>query len=424
MAVSDAVDAFGDAVADAAGHMRASLERLVGRKQPIFSSGNALTLLQGSREFFPALVQAMDGAQRSIYFETYIFDTTASGTEIAQALMRAAERGVAVHVVVDGFGARLFVNEWQQRFDQAGVQMCVYSPPGRWFLFMRQQWQRMHRKLCAVDDAIAFCGGINVLDDFYDPQYGTLTSPRLDFTVRVTGPVAASISQACQLLWLRLQNQSVKSLDLKGLARPTQILRNVGEDPGSAMLVLRDNLRKRRQIERAYLQAIGRSRHAMIIANAYFFPSRKLLKALVMATKRGVRVQLLLQGRYEYFMQFHASRAFYQTLLKAGVEIYEYEPSFLHAKVAVVDADTAQAWATVGSSNLDPLSLLLAREANVVARDSTFALAVQAKLQDALGQGNRITADRLAQRSLRMRAFDRAAYIAARAMIWLVKDRF
>ena len=190
------------------------------------------------------------------------------------------------------------------------------------------------------------------------------------------------------------------------------------------MLILRDNLRKRRQIERAYLYAIGRSRQCMIIANAYFFPSRKLLNALVTAAKRGVRVQLLLQGRYEYFMQFHASRAFYQTLLKAGVEIYEYEASFLHAKVAVIDADIPRAWATVGSSNLDPLSLLLAREANVVARDSGFALELQAKLQNALGQGRVISAATLAQRSFRMRAFDRVAYVTARAMIWLVKDRF
>lgn len=424
MEVNRAIDAFGDAVGDAAGHMRSSLERLVGRKQPIFSSGNALTLLQGSREFFPALVQAMNAAQHSIYFETYIFNTTATGTEVAEALLRAAERGVAVHVVVDGFGTSVFDSVWQQRFDAAGVKMRVFSPPGRWFLFVRQQWQRMHRKLCAIDNSVAFCGGINVLDDFYDPQYGTLSSPRLDFTVQVTGPVAASISQACQLLWLRLQGQSLKSADIKGLAEPAQMLRNVGEAPSSAMLVLRDNLRKRRQIERAYLYAIGRSRQSMIIANAYFFPSRKLLNALVTAAKRGVRVQLLLQGRYEYFMQFHASRAFYQTLLKAGVEIYEYERSFLHAKVAVIDADTQRAWATVGSSNLDPLSLLLAREANVVARDSNFALQLQAKLQNALGQGSRISAASLAERSLKMRAFDRVAFVMARAMIWLVKDRF
>ena len=424
MEVNRVVDAFGDALGDAAGHMRFSLERLVGRRQPIFSAGNALTLLQGSREFFPALVRAMDEAKRSIYFETYIFNITATGVQVAEALLRAAERGVAVHVVVDGFGTGAFNNEWQQRFDTAGVKVRVFSPPGRWFLFVRKQWQRMHRKLCAVDDIIAFCGGINVLDDFYDPQYGTLTAPRLDFSVQVTGPVAANISQACQLLWLRLQGQSLKSSDIKGLAEPAEMLRNVGEAPSSAMLILRDNLRKRRQIERAYLYAIGRSRQCMIIANAYFFPSRKLLNALVTAAKRGVRVQLLLQGRYEYFMQFHASRAFYQTLLKAGVEIYEYEASFLHAKVAVIDADTPRAWATVGSSNLDPLSLLLAREANVVARDSGFALELQAKLQNALGQGRVISAATLAQRSLRMRAFDRVAYVMARAMIWLVKDRF
>jgi hypothetical protein len=126
-----------------------------------------------------------------------------------------------------------------------------------------------------------------------------------------------------------------------------------------AGLLLRDNLLNRGQIEKAYRRAIGLARHEIVIANAYFLPGRKLRQALIHAAQRGVRVRLLLQGRYEYFMQYHAARPVYRQLLEAGVEIYEYSESFLHAKVAVIDASHERPWATVGSSNLDPFSLLL-----------------------------------------------------------------
>lgn len=169
--------------------------------------------------------------------------------------------------------------------------------------------------------------------------------------------------------------------------------------------MLRDNLLHRRHIERAYRKAIGAAREEIIIANAYFLPGRKLRQALIEAVRRGVRVRLLLQGRYEYFMQYHAVRTVYGSLLAAGVEIHEYSASFLHAKVAVIDADShlpgAKPWATVGSSNLDPLSLLLAREANVVVEDATFAADLRQRLLEAMrkgatGRGGRFRASALA----------------------------
>jgi cardiolipin synthase len=153
-----------------------------------------------------------------------------------------------------------------------------------------------------------------------------------------------------------------------------------------AALVLRDNLRNRRKIESAYLAAIEGARTEIIVANAYFLPGARLRRSLVAAARRGVRVRLLLQGRYEYFLQYHASRPVYGALLAAGVEIHEYAASFLHAKVAVVDTR----WATVGSSNLDPLSLLLAREANVVVEDAGFAQGLRERLEQAMHRGGRL----------------------------------
>lgn len=300
-------------------------------------------------------------------------------------------------------------------------------PPGRWLLFVRQQWQRLHRKLCAVDGTIAYCGGINVLDDFHDPNHGVLDQPRLDFSVRVTGALAKQIADTCHSLWQKLQDTSSKPAQTGlplGIQSKRDTLRGLGRKPKQAALVLRDNLRQRRSIERSYLRAIGRARQDVLMANAYFFPSRKLLKALSHAAGRGVQVRLLLQGRYEYFLQAHASIAFYAPLLRAGVQIFEYEASFLHAKVAVIDAGGRSPWATVGSSNLDPLSLLLAREANVISHQRDFALQLQNRLQQALAQGRAISWADISRRPWRQRLFDKLAYALARSMVWLVKDHF
>jgi cardiolipin synthase len=364
---------------------------------PPLRGGHRLRLLQGSGELFPFLVEAMDAARREIRLETYIFDFTGQGAEVAYALERAGRRGVAVKVVVDGFGSEPLPPAWAERFAHTGVEWRVYAPPGRLGMLWLGSWRRLHRKLCVVDGEVAFCGGINILDDFHDPNHGPLESPRLDFAVRATGPLVAETAASMERLWLRMQAVSdirqarlggaLLSLRASGtaLAQPQRQPAAPEGPRARAALVLRDNLRNRARIERAYLRAIGRAREEIIIANAYFVPGRKMRHALVAAAGRGVKVRLLLQGRYEYFMQYYAARPIYGALLRAGVEIHEYSPSFLHAKVAVVDGR----WATVGSSNLDPLSLLLAREANVVVEDIGFAALLRTRLMQAMRQEGR-----------------------------------
>ncbi|MDP3759152.1 MAG: cardiolipin synthase ClsB [Ramlibacter sp.] len=379
---------------------------------PPLRRAHRLRLLQGSGELFPFLVEAMDAAQREIRLETYIFDFTGQGAEIAYALERAARRGVSVKVVVDGFGSEPLPPSWTERFLQAGVEWRVFAPPGRLGMLRLGSWRRLHRKLCAVDGEVGFCGGINILDDFHDPNHGPLASPRLDFAVRVTGPLVADMVASMERLWLRMQ--AVRDIRQARLAGALESLRASGTAPATAprappapegpsaraALVLRDNLRNRSRIERAYRRAIGRAREEIIIANAYFVPGRKMRHALVEAANRGVKVRLLLQGRYEYFMQFYAARPIYGALLRAGVEIHEYSPSFLHAKVAVIDGR----WATVGSSNLDPLSLLLAREANVVVEDIGFAALLRTRLMQAIRQeGREMEANEYRNRPLRQR---------------------
>jgi cardiolipin synthase len=389
---------------------------------PSLRPGHRVQLLEGSRELFPALVEAIDAARAEVLLETYIFDFTATAADVAYALERAARRGVLVRVLVDGFGTPQIAPAWANRFELAGVQKLAYSRPGWLGLLVPGQWRRLHRKLCVVDGEIGFCGGINILDDFHDPNHGQLAAPRFDFSVRVTGPLVVEMRATMQRQWARIE--AVDHLkhahlgDALGLWRTTGAGRIAAppapreRGPGMrAALLLRDNLVHRAVIERAYLRAFGRARREILIANAYFVPGGRLRRALAEAARRGVEVHLLLQGRYEYFMQYYAARPVFGALLAAGVEIHEYAPSFLHAKVAVIDGR----WATVGSSNLDPLSLLLAREANVVVHDLRFAGLLRQRLVAAMQhEGKRMDAAEFAGRPPLQRAKERLAQLLMR----------
>ncbi|WP_332609513.1 cardiolipin synthase ClsB [Achromobacter sp. ESBL13] len=354
-----------------------------------WTDGNSIRLLQNGADFFPALCAAIDAAQVSVHLETYIFMLDRTGVQVLESLMAAARRGVKVRVVLDGFGSAMHVEAVRARLLEAGAQCRVFRPEPRWFaryIPSRSRLRRLHRKVTVVDGSIAFIGGINVVDDYddLDPTDG-IPGPRFDFAVQVEGPLVTEAAYAQDLLWVRLNwarlrrhprdwNRMRLTKPHHAHVKPCGTLR--------AALVLRDNLRFRQTFERAYLYGITQARRDILIANAYFFPGRQFRRALAKAAARGVRVRLLLQGKVEYRMQYHATRSLYDQLLRDGIEIYEYMPSYLHAKVAVIDNV-----ATVGSSNLDPFSLLLAREANVVVDDQPFAWDLQERLETAIREG-------------------------------------
>ncbi len=404
------------------------------RRLPFMQAAHQVRLLQGWEELFPALVEAIARSAREVRLETYIFAPDTAGEQMVEVLVQAARRGVAVHLVMDGVGTPALPPEWTQRLDAAGVQWRIFQPLGRLGLLIPSRWRRLHRKLCVVDGRVAFCGGINVLDDWYDPNHGVLAAPRLDFAVRVTGPLVREVHEVMVQFWWRLQaGRKVREADWATAWRMLEQERqqldtlhathpSAGRPAGlRAALLLRDNLRYRTRIEKAYRKAIAEAHEEILIANAYFLPGRKLRRALVLAAQRGVRVRLLLQGRYEYFMQFHAVRPVYAPLLRAGVEIHEYSPSFLHAKVAVIDGR----WATVGSSNLDPLSLLLAREANVVIEDAAFAQQLRTRLVRAMDhEGRRIDPQEYAHRPWQQRLLDRLAFGVLRVALFLMGRRY
>jgi len=257
------------------------------------------------------------------------------------------------------------------------VQRLVYRPEISPFRIRRYRLRRMHRKLVVIDGAVAFVGGINIIDDVEPPGNGP---PRLDFAVKVEGPLLRPIEEAVERLWKRV---SWVRMQRRRRAKRRVEVDDAPKGAQNAAFVVRDNFRHRSDIEDSYLAAIDAAHDEILIANAYFFPGTRFRRALLRAAARGVRVTLLLQGKVEYTLQHYASRALYGALLEAGVEIYEYHKSYLHAKVAVVDRH----WATVGSSNIDPFSLLLAREANIVVEDRGFAAELRLALRAALEEG-------------------------------------
>jgi len=389
------------------------------------AASHEMRLLIGGVDLFAAMVEAMDAAQHEVWLETYIFDFAGSGADVAHALIRAAQRGVRVHVVVDGVGTGELPESWAAQFALAGVQVRVFAPAVGIGFWLPNRWRRLHRKLCVVDHTVAFCGGINILDDYLDPHVdGLLKSPRLDYAVSLRGPLVATAHATMAQLWSRIE--AVRELRSQDIGGALDALRGAQQSlhlpaRGETQLVLRDNVRHRTHIERTYRKAIGAARHDIIMANAYFFPGLRLHRALVMAARRGVRVRLLLQGQYEYFLPYRAARQLYGQLMAAGVEIYEYHASYLHAKVGVVDGK----WLTVGSSNLDPFSLLLAREANVVAHDPSLAQALQTSLITAIEQGaTRIDPQAYLSRRWRERIVDALASAVLRFGVFLTGKRY
>jgi len=343
-----------------------------------FLPGNRIELLETGSDYFPALRAAFDAAQREIHLETYIFEDDDTGRMIAAALIQAAQRGVAVRVLVDGFGARRFADSLMPEMLQRGVEVLIYRPELARFSFRRHRLRRMHRKVAVVDGRVAFVGGINIIDDMHTPGQ---KPPRYDYAVSVRGPLLDPIHTSSRRIW-----ELVSWANFKRRFRLKSEHPPLTERQGDmrAAFLIRDNLRHRRDIEDAYLDALGNASHNIVLANAYFLPGRRFRHALLAAAARGVNVIVLLQGRVEYVLLHYATKALYGALLAGGVRIFQYHKSFLHAKVAVVDDH----WATVGSSNIDPFSLLLAREANVMVRDKGFAAKLRTSLQRAMEDGS------------------------------------
>ena len=332
------------------------------KPQSRWIAGNQVQLLENGEAYFPAVFDAIANARDEVLLETFILFEDAVGKELHAVLIAAARRGVRVDMLVDGYGTCELSTGFIDALAQAGVRLHVYDPAQRIGGVRFNVLHRMHRKIVVVDGRTAFVGGINYSHDHLR-EFGP--AGKQDYAVQVQGPIVAPIHR-----FVRAQTDVKGSAD----ARPqpsggTEAAQDV--TPGSAemIFVTRDNHRHRNAIERHYRVAIRAARERVVIANAYFFPGYLLLRQLRRAARRGVHVALILQGEPDMPIVKIAASLLYGYLRRAGVHVYEYHERPLHGKVAVVDGK----WATVGSSNLDPLSLVLNLEANLVIRDAAFA---------------------------------------------------
>ena len=341
-----------------------------------YVKGNQVTLLRNGTDYFPALLAEIQAARHEIHIQTYIYEADNIGRQVGDALMLAAQRGVNVCLLMDGFGSKELPPSYVEELERGGVQVLVFRPQISPWTFKSNRLRRLHRKVSVFDGKVAFVGGINIIDDLNVPGNN---GPRIDYAVRIEGVMVPDILTRVQRLWRHISWRHLQSTQHQYQPVPMPPV------PGNSMLakyVVRDNILHRRDIEQMYMQGIRQAKKDILIANAYFIPGVAFRNALIDAAKRGVRVRLLLQGRREHMLMI-ATHALYSNFLRNDIEIYEYRKSFMHSKVAVIDGN----WATVGSSNIDPFSLLLSREANVFVKNGKFAAELRGCIEEDIEHG-------------------------------------
>lgn len=325
--------------------------------------GNRVQLLINGEQYYPRVFEAMAQAREEILLETFIIFDDKVGQQLQQVLIDAARRGVRVEVVVDGYGTADLPAPFIAAMTDAGVSFHAFDPQPRFVGMRTNLFRRLHRKIVVVDGERAFIGGINYSADHLG-DFGAMA--KQDYAVEVTGPVVAQVHAASKRL-------------MSPVLQPPSAVRPLTEPAGasSAVLVERDNGLRSTDIETHYLQAFRSAKQRIVVANAYFFPGYRLMRELRNAARRGVQVRLILQGQPDMRWVRALSRLLYNYLLRDGVVIHEYCQRPLHGKVALVD----EQWATVGSSNLDPLSLSFNLEANLFIRDRAFNQQLNQHLQ-------------------------------------------
>ncbi len=333
-------------------------------------AGNKATLLENGEEFYPRVFEVIAAARSEVLVETFILFDDKVGHGLKQALLSAAANGASVDLTIDGWGSAYLPEQFSRELTEAGVRLHIFDPGKTVLTWRTNFFRRMHRKITVVDGERAFVGGINFSLDHlaeYGPQ------AKQDYAVELEGPIVSAIQRFAREAIRRAQPR-------RGWLRAVHAEVQQADSPKAgdveAMLVTRDNHRHRTDIEAHYRAAIRLARQRVIIANAYFFPGYRLLKEMVRAARRGVDVRLLIQGQPDMPIARAAPEMLYGYLLRAGVKIYEYTERPFHGKVALVD----DVWSTVGSSNLDPLSLSLNLEANVMMRDRAFNQALAERL--------------------------------------------
>jgi len=362
--------------------------------QPLVAGNAAVTLVNGE-QIFPAMLAAIESAQQTITFETYMFFPGEITASFSKAIADRARAGVKVHVLIDFVGGGAFENQHMKAMRAAGADVRWYHPLHWWQVWstMRVNY-RTHRKLLVVDGRIGFIGGVGISDHWK----GQAEHPGQwrDNHYRIEGPIVAQLQGAFVDNWIEVTGQVLHGSEYFPPLEPRGEL---------AAQVLKSSTNGGDQsVQLMYLMSFAASQRRICLATPYFVPDRVTMEALMAATRRGVKVQVIVPAdhRTDSPVAHQASRAKWGELIKAGVEIYIYQPTMYHTKLMVVD----DLWVSIGSANLDNRSFRLNDEANLNVFDPDFA-AEQVRIFEAdLRQSRRVTYEGWARRSLVKKVLD------------------
>jgi cardiolipin synthase len=329
--------------------------------------GNRLRLLRNGEAAYPEMLAAIGAAGQQVLLEMYWFGSDCIGRKFAAALAAAAQRGVEVSIIYDAVGSVGARDDMFEGLLRSGARVIEFNPIAPWKRRFRlsKLTRRDHRKILIVDGKTGFVGGINIADYWLSVEDGG--SGWRDDMVQLDGPAVAGLSDCFARVWARLRGPP---LCVAGFGFEARVPASGRSPRGPAVLVLGQQfLRTQHQISRAYLYYLRRAERRILIANSYFVPDGRILRALSHAARRGVDVRVIVPGQSDVDLVRHASRAVWGRLLRAGVRIFEWDESVLHAKSAVVDGR----WSTTGTFNFDRLSLRWNLEVNVSVLDVRFA---------------------------------------------------
>lgn len=358
--------------------------------------GNAVTILVDGPATHTAMFEAIASARDHVNIESYIVEDDGPGEELAQLLIRKCAEGVRINLIFDAWGSWRTPARYFERLRAAGVQLLEFNPinpfrhPIAWSLHLRD-----HRKLTVVDGRIGFIGGVNISSVYSPASSGTPQSATgcwRDTHVRIEGPVVARLQRLFLDHWRASSH---------GPAQPADYFPALAEAGGERVAVAAcDAGRRRNPFYRALLNAIDGAEERIFVTSAYFVPTRRLVRRLIAAARRGVDVRLALPGVSDVWAPLAAGRSIYGRLLSSGVRIFERHNAMLHAKTVVIDG----VWATVGSSNMDWRSILHNAEANVVVVDRGFAARMEELFRCDVEQSREVTHESWSQRPLVSRA--------------------
>ncbi|HJV62281.1 MAG TPA: phospholipase D-like domain-containing protein [Albitalea sp.] len=357
--------------------MHALQQRLVG--------GNRVDVLIDGPDTHAAMFAAIDAARDHINLESYIVDADGPGEELARRLLAKCREGVKVNLFFDGFGSIRTGESYFRALRDGGVHLCEYNPLRSWRkLFDRGVHLRDHRKLLVVDGEIAFVGGVNISGVYAcgpaaDAAPSGDATPWRDTHVRIAGPLVAQLQQLFIAHWNRHAGRAIQPARYLPPPERAGVVR--------AAVASCEAGRRRNPFYRALLRAIDAAQQRVLVTTAYFVPTRRLLRGLTAAARRGVDVRLLLPSCSDAWAPLHAGRSHYGRLLQAGVRVYERQGALLHAKTSVIDG----VWATVGSANLDWRSFVHNAEANLIVLDHRFAARMEAVFEEDLAASREVT---------------------------------